>query len=374
MLLASGEGIAIIMMCVFIFSPALFITAVVVGLLAFRKHQLSMQRAFIRTLAIAVERRIPIAPTIRACAAERGAWPRRKMLFLAQMIESGVALPEAFARSKGLFPDTAMPVIQVGSQTGTLAKALRQFVDAGGRESDIWASLTAKLLWLALLLIYSAGILTFCMIKIVPAMEKIFMDFEIELPIATRMLVDVAQHSSIFSAFGLWGILLLFILVDYSLLRYSGWINFNLPGANRFMRRFDMAGVLETIALVVERHQPLEPALATLAHTYPKSGIRRRLLEVWQDVQGGDDLSHSLTRRRLIKSKDAAVLQSAARVDNLAWALRQLADSQRRRFVYQLQTLMQVTFPPVVILVGAMVAFFVIGLFMPLVILVQGLT
>ena len=167
---------------------------------------------------------------------------------------------------------------------------------------------------------------------------------------------------------------ILFPLAIYCLLRYSGWISFNLPGANRFLRRRDMACVLETLALVVERRQPLTPALATLALTYPKTGIRRRLRGVWTDVQRGGDWCHSLTRHRLIKRRDEAVLQSAVRAGNLGWALRQLADSQRRRFMYRLNTLAQVTFPPVVIFVGALVALLVIGFFMPLISLISRLT
>ena len=47
MLIASGDSIGTVVACIILFSPAFIVTAVVVGLLAFRKHQLSMQRAFI---------------------------------------------------------------------------------------------------------------------------------------------------------------------------------------------------------------------------------------------------------------------------------------------------------------------------------------
>ncbi len=372
MLFAAG-GIEVVIVFVFMFSPIIVVTLGVVGMMAYRKHQLCMQRAFIRTMAIAAERKIPLAATARACAAERGAWPRQKMLLLAHMIESGVPLPEAFARSKGLFPDTAMPVLQIGCQTGTLAKALGQFSAAGSGIINIWGSITAKLLWAIMLLIYSVGIITFYMIKIVPAMQKIFADFEAELPWVTQLVIGASQANGLFLALGFWGLVLLSLLALYSLLRYSGWIHFNLPGTGRLLRRLDMATVLESLSLVVERNQPMAPALATLALMYPKRGIRSRLHRVWMDVQSGGDWCHSLARHRLIKPKDEAVLQSAARVGNLGWAIRQLADSQRRRSIYRLQTMAQVVFPPLVILIGAFFAILVIGFFMPLVTLIQSL-
>ncbi|MBN2295454.1 MAG: type II secretion system F family protein [Pirellulales bacterium] len=373
MLLAAG-GIESLIVCVFMLSPAFVITVAVVVMMAYRKHQLAMQRAFIRTMAIAAERKIPLAATARSCAAEPGAWPRQKMLLMARMIESGMPLPEVFARSKGLFPDTAMPVLQIGCQTGTLDKALRLFSAVGNGETRIWGSITAKLLWAVLLLIYSLGVITFYMIKLMPAMERIFDDFEIDLPPLTQIILDATQLNGLIMVIGSWGLLLLSILALYSLLRYSGWINFNLPGTNRFLRRLDMATVLETLALVVKQRQPMAPALATLALTYPKRGIRSRIHRVWMDVQSGGDWCHALNQHGLINSKDEAVLQSASRAGNLAWAMRQMADSQRRRSMYRLQTLVQVTFPPLVIFIGAFFALLVIGLFMPLVKLIHCLT
>jgi protein transport protein HofC len=92
------------------------------------------------------------------------------------------------------------------------------------------------------------------------------------------------------------------------------------------------------------------------------------------DVQQGDDWCESLARHNLIKPADEAVLQSALRAGNLGWALRQLAGSQRRRFAYRVQTLSQITFPPVVIIAGIVVAVFVVGCFVPLVDLIVNLT
>ena len=68
------------------------------------------------------------------------------------------------------------------------------------------------------------------------------------------------------------------------------------------------------------------------------------------------------------------MLGAASRVGNLGWALGELADSSRRRLTYRLHALVQVLFPLAIGLVGLTVMFFVVGLFMPLVALIQNLT
>ena len=70
----------------------------------------------------------------------------------------------------------------------------------------------------------------------------------------------------------------------------------------------------------------------------------------------------------------AAVLGAAERADNLAWALEEMADSAIRRQAYRLQLALHCLYPVAVLLIGFVVAFFVIGLFLPLVELIHGLS
>ena len=61
------------------------------------------------------------------------------------------------------------------------------------------------------------------------------------------------------------------------------------------------------------------------------------------------------------------MLQAAQRAGNLPWAMQEMADSGRRRFLYRLQAIVQAVFPAAVICFGLMVMFIVVSLFLPLV-------
>ena len=91
------------------------------------------------------------------------------------------------------------------------------------------------------------------------------------------------------------------------------------------------------------------------------------------DVGRGRDWAESLYDRRLIRSADLAVLQAAQRAGNLPWAMAEMADSNRRRFAYRLQAVVQSVFPLAVIGFGLVVMFIVVGLFYPLVELIKKL-
>ena len=82
----------------------------------------------------------------------------------------------------------------------------------------------------------------------------------------------------------------------------------------------------------------------------------------------------ALLNAGLIQRVDLAVLQAAERVDNLAWALDEMADSLLRRFVLRWHTAIGILFPVCVLLLGLMVACVVVGTFWPLALLIQANT
>ena len=137
------------------------------------------------------------------------------------------------------------------------------------------------------------------------------------------------------------------------------------------VRRIDTARILDSLSIIAGRQKPLVDGIAVLAASYPKSNIRRLLLLVLYDIESGCEWTDSLYHRQLIRRSDLWLLQAAERVNNLAWAMRELADSSRRRFIYRLQAIVQAACPPAVIAFGLVVMFIVVSLFLPLITLIE---
>jgi type II secretory pathway component PulF len=142
----------------------------------------------------------------------------------------------------------------------------------------------------------------------------------------------------------------------------------------RLTWKLHTATVLESLAIWVKSARPLPEAMAALARWYPRWPVRQRLGRVLADLTSGGDWSESLLRHQLIRPSDLAVLRAARRAGNLAWALNEIADSNRRRLAYRLQTLLQCVFPLVILGFGFAVMLFVVAFFMPLIALIQRLT
>ena len=338
------------------------------------KRSVNQQYALLWLLTTSAERLMPMVPVIEAFARERGGLFAYRARFLAALLRCGVALPTALKQVPGMVPVGALPLIHVGHQSGALAPALRQAASAHERNGQGGVNLTAKMVYLCLLILFGIHIVSGIMIWIIPSFVSIFEDFGVDLPVLTVVLIQISNVAVQFFPLTLLLLALAVALLFYTLSRYVGLVAWDLPGTRRLMRRFDTAVILDALALVAARQRPMHEALDCLARSYPKSGVRWRLARVVDEVGQGRDCWQSLQTHDLLGRADVVVLQSAQRVGNLAWALSEAADSNRRRASYRLHAIAQLAFPPLILAIGGIVMFIVVALFLPLITLIHSLS
>jgi type II secretory pathway component PulF len=353
-----------------------------VGLIAFAvlgmvvvRHRQAQQYALLSVLAIAARRSMPLAPAIEAFADERGGvlgWRARR---LALLLRSGSTLPDALERTPGLVARQALVAIRVGQEAGVLAEALSEAVKTHGLLAPVWDQVLGRVLYLSGLLLFAVSVATYMILKIAPEMQKIFDEFDAELPPVTKAVFAATEPIAAY-----WLILgapilliLLFLFLQLAAQHVLG-VRWDVPGVNWITRRLDSATILDALALAAERNVPFQGKIATLARSYPRRPVRRKLEETLRDVDAGADWCETLARRGLIRRAEWAVFQAAERAGNLAWALREMADGARRRLAYRLYALLQVLFPAAILAVGLLVMFYVVGYFMPMVSLIGKLT
>ena len=155
---------------------------------------------------------------------------------------------------------------------------------------------------------------------------------------------------------------------------FAGWLWITVPVLDRFFVRRHSGLILRSIAVAIDSEKPLPLAFLTLATHYPARWVRDRLADVLSDVRRGVDWIEALQEHGLLRRVDAAVLESARRSGNLAWALRETADTGERRLAYRMHALLQLVFPVLILGVGLFVLTVAVAFFSPLVVLIQRLS
>ncbi len=345
----------------------LFIVFLMLVALATVRFHAARRNNLLWSLAIAAERKIPLASAARGLAEDSFGVASRPTRRLAELLEGGTSLSVAMQKTGRLNTDAIESMVLVGDRFGAVPKSLRAAATSQAAHEPLIQSLVGRMSYLfAIVSIFFAGA-SFMMWKIFPALGKIFDDFDTELPDATLTLFRTGQILIT------WGVLVIvpavvlgvFVFI-YALCRYLGLIRFDVFVLSRFTLPLHRSNVLKCLAIAAEMQRPLDQVFACLAEFYPRSGIRQRLLAVLQAVDGGQDWREAMKKVDLLRPAEAAVLQAAARTGNLDWALREMANSTLRRYLYQAQIAVQVAGVVCLLVICVLGYFFVVGVMMPI--------
>jgi type II secretory pathway component PulF len=339
--------------------------ALCVALTLFVQLPRARRQATLDVLTLAVEKRMPLPPVIKALAADQ--WFKGRLLRLAGNLESGMPLSAALQADKGLLPRHALGASQMGEATGNLAAAFRQIEASDALSSPLRQALLGHMFYLASLAFFIPVVFGFVTIFILPKFISIFDDFGIELPDVTVQAVRFAySYTWIGVCLPIFGAAALI----YAILCYAEvW---SLPTLGS--RRFNRSPMLRALALATEARRPLGETLAAFAQIDPRPKAARRLRACADETQGGANWNISLLKHGLIGVQDAALIEAAQRIGNLPWALREAADGNDRRMIYRLEAAMNAISPIVIVVWGAIIFTFVLACFLPLVTLISGLS
>ena len=369
-LLILAGGVAVLLAAGVI--PAI-VALIVLPAVVYRRRR-AHRYALLAAMGVAVERRIPLIPVILAFASERRGFVARRAMEFASRLQGGWSLPDAIDSSRGLFPPQVRLAIRMGHDSGKLGSAIQDLVDQSDTNDALDAQITGKILYLTIVSLLMLLVTVFVMLKIIPAMQKIFDEFGIDLPDMTVLLVQLSYGFVHFWYLGVpfFGVALAVGLG--SMLRYMGVVDQDMIGTTWLRRRLHTAMILDTLAMFAKAGRPLVEAVSDLAQWYPTGSIRRRLAHALDDMRGGREWCDALAERRLISRTDRGLLHASQQVGNLTWAFAELAESNRRRFVNRANAVIQSAFVIVLLVYGFLVAFFFIGNFLPLIKLISSLT
>jgi type II secretory pathway component PulF len=351
----------------------LFAMAIGAGVILARRRS-TQQDSLLVILAIAAEGNMPLAPTVAAFADQYRGKYRRRIMNLAAELDSGRSVPEALESVGRVVSRDALLLARVGEQTGRLPQALRMAASSRASQLPIWTAIATRLAYLLAMLLFMQTVCGFMLYFIVPKFEAIFKDFGVPLPQSTIWMIDGSHFLIKYGFLTVWILPLELLLLIFLPFSFAGWVNYDVPFFDSFLKRRHMALILRALSLVVDAGKPIEVGLTTLASHYPTLWVRRRLIKVDDQVQLGESWISALERQGIIETSDAQVLTSASQVGNLAWALRELAETGERRLAFRFQAVIQTLFPLVVLGLGLVIMFLGIAFFSPLVVLLGRLS
>jgi type II secretory pathway component PulF len=317
----------------------------------------------------------PLAEECEALAdSSRGRF-RRRLRKLADRLRQGDRLSEALWAIPGLAPAQTVTALRLAEDLGNVADvASQEALRFRRREEDRLQgrfSMAGLSFYVCCFFFLSAGIIGFLAFWVLPRFLKIFENFDTPIPVPTRALVDAFRILG-----GYWYLIALSLLGVLAgalciLLRRGGWTGLNWSVASSVYPRLEAPGVLRSLVQTVACRHPLSFGIEALEVHHPHRGIRKRMRRLREQIARGNDSFRPLADSRLLTSGEAEALNCAERAGNLAWVLDSLADNIERKHRSLAESFVETAQPVVIAIVGLMVCGICVGIFYPIIEIIQ---
>src|SRR6188768_2633002 len=111
-------------------------------------------------------------------------------------VESGSTLSEAFGKHPKCFDRLYVNMVKAGEAGGALEIILKRLADFKEKSQSLKRKIVGAMVYPVVVIMVAVLIVGFIMVWIIPKFEKIFKDFNMELPDATKFLMGASRWFS----------------------------------------------------------------------------------------------------------------------------------------------------------------------------------
>jgi type IV pilus assembly protein PilC len=252
---------------------------------------------FTRQLAILQDAGLPILRSLRILEQQsKGGALKVALGDVCDEIESGSTLSEAMAKSPKIFSRLYINMIKAGEAGGALELILQRLADFMERGQEIRRKVKGALIYPVIVVMVAVGILTFIMLKIVPAFAEMFAEFEFELPKMTVMLINISNKTVMYwylipsIPFSIW--LSVKLLRKFRAGRMA-WDLFimRLPIFGGLVEKNIMARTTRTLGTLVSSGVPILEALSITKETSNNGMFERMYGKITEAIREGETIA-----------------------------------------------------------------------------------
>jgi type IV pilus assembly protein PilC len=367
---------------------------------------------FTRQLSILQDAGLPILRSLKILQEQTPPGAMKNALIdVCDEIESGSTLSEAMAKVPKAFNRLYVNMIKAGEAGGALEIILQRLAEFQERSESLKRKVKGALVYPTTVVVFAMGILTFIMMKIVPSFEKIFRDFKTPLPMVTIVLMTSSKIVIQFwyllpgVPISIW--LIIKLVRKFEAGRY-GWDLFilKIPVFGALIEKNIVARTMRTLGTLVASGVPILEALHITKETAGNGVFEKLFQKVYESIREGESISKPLkenskpgfdivalcfwfffiggpigvlmylTRmnKRVVDDMVVNMVDVGEETGELDTMLYKVADTYDEEVSVLTESLMSLMEPLLIIVLGGMVGFIVIAIFMPLISLIDTLT
>jgi type II secretory pathway component PulF len=337
-----------------------------------RKPKLQELATFTQQLANLLNSGMPLTVALNSMThLESKGIPAEVSRELKQEVSEGKGLSDAMKKQPRIFSDLYVNMVRAGEQSGSLVEVLRRMATHFQQFAEVQAKFTSALIYPALVICMGMFLIAFFMFVMMPQFTKIFSGFDIELPLPTRMLIGFSNF-----LLGYWWLLgLLVVVAIIFFFRFKAseaggrkldeW-KMKAPAIGKVVKLNLFGQFARTLGTLLQNGVPVLTALKITEQVMPNRLVREAVSKTREAVTDGKTLAQPMEQSKIFPQLMIDLVRIGEETGDVPGALNNLADTYENELQISLRLMTQLIEPVLIVVMGGVVGFLLLSIFLPL--------
>lgn len=335
---------------------------------------------FTRQLSTLQDAGLPILRSLRILEGQSKPGPLKNALIgVIEDIESGSTLSEAMAKQPKAFDDLYVNMVKAGEAGGALEIILRRLAEFKERAQSLKRKVQGAMIYPCAVIFVATAIVGFIMYYIIPKFKKIFEGFDTDLPGITVALIGFSDwvvnywYLIPMIPVGMW---LLFKIVGKNKTGayVIDWLQLRIPLLGMIIRKSIVARTARTLGTLLASGVPILEALTIARDTAGNAVFKDAFDVIYAAIREGESMAIPLKETGIVDDMVVNMVDVGEETGALDQMLYKVADVYDEEVSVLVEGLINMLEPLMVVVLGLVVGFIVIALFMPLIKLLNDLS
>jgi type IV pilus assembly protein PilC len=335
---------------------------------------------FTRQLSTLQDAGLPILRSLRILEGQAKPGPLKASLIgVIEDVESGNTLSEAMAKQPKAFDNLYVNMVKAGEAGGALEVILQRLAEFKEKAQSLKRKVQGAMVYPVAVITVATGIVGFIMYWIIPKFKDIFNDFGVELPGITVVLIEmsdwVVNYFYLIPAIPIGLFLFIKIVKKNKTGAYIvDRIALKIPIIGQIISKSTVARTCRTLGTLISSGVPILESLSIARDTAGNEVFRKAFDHIHQSIREGESMAVPLKETRIVDDLVVNMVdvgEETGALDNMLYKVADVYDEEVSVLIESLVNLLE---PLMVVVLGLIVGFIVIALFMPLVKLLNELS
>ena len=301
---------------------------------------------------------------------QKNAYFRSLLENVRDRVRSGELLSDAFA-AQHVFPKIYSTTLLAGEKSGNLEDVLARYISFQRLAISFKKKLKASLIYPALLVTLVIVMLSFLVTYVVPQFADLYTTLNAQLPPLTVFMLGVGGGARRYAVL-IVGVLagLAFLVWRWSISEKGGdrldRVVLSLPLVGQIVLKYQVANFSRLMATLLSGGLPLVPSLQTAGESIGSRSIANGVSAAALRVREGQPLARSLEERKMFPDLAVEMIEVGESTGAGPAMLHSVAEFYEEDVQNALTAAMSLVEPAILIVMGTVVAFVLISLYLPI--------